>query len=331
MSLLRTPSFWYPQAGERPGFCGALLSPLSWLYNAGRVLSQRDSAPYKATMPVICVGNVVAGGSGKTPSVLALMDLIQRHKLVSSPCFLTRGYGGTFKGTTIVEPGQHKALQVGDEALLLARTAAVIQSPDRAQGAQCAEKQSHDLIIMDDGFQNLSLHKDIHVLVIDGASGFGNKCLLPAGPLREPIKDALARTQAVVLIGQDRHNARALLPDNLPVFEATIEISTRPDASKSYIAFCGLARPEKFYDSLRGTGVELVETHDYADHYTYKAEDIAFLQRRADELGATLITTEKDMVKLEHFDGVAEIAILPIALKWHDESALLTFMKEQLA
>lgn len=331
MSFLKTPSFWYPEAGESSNLYSTILSPFSWLYNAIRALLNIRYAPYKATIPVICIGNIVAGGSGKTPTVLALMSLIQRYKLASSPCFLTRGYGGDFKDTTIVDLHLHEATQVGDETLLLARMAQVIQSPDRVQGAKCAQDQCHDLIVMDDGFQNFSLHKDLHILVIDGASGFGNGRLLPSGPLREPLENAFSRTQAVILIGEDHHNILTFLPKNLPVFKAQIQASAQPDLSVPYIAFCGLARPEKFYQSLREAGVALIETHDYADHYIYKAKDIAFLQRRANELGTKLITTDKDMVKLAHFDDVMEVATLSIDLEWFDESALLSFMKEQLS
>lgn len=322
---MKTPPFWYKNTHS---IQSALLWPISQLYRFGHSLHQaRAPAPYRAACPVICVGNLTAGGSGKTPSVLALIDLIKAHDLAKNPHILTRGYGGSEKGPLLLDSARHDAWQVGEEPLLLARKAPVIVSSDRAAGARLAVQNGADLIIMDDGLQNPGLIKDLSLVVIDGTSGFGNKQLIPAGPLREPLEAGFARADAFIIIGEDRCNLHALLPADKPVFSAQIKAQSLPDTGRPYVGFAGLGRPEKFKKTLEDCGLTLSHFESFADHHFYDSGDVQKLRSLAARYGASLITTEKDAVKLpEDF----EVDVLPVCLVWDKETALLETVKHTL-
>ena len=323
---LKTPSFWYD---DPAGAKAAALLPLSALYLAGHKIHQAAIRPYKSSLPVICVGNLTAGGSGKTPAALALMKIVREKNLAARPCFLSRGYGGALKGPVLVEPARHDAAQAGDEPLLLARQAPVIIGADRAEGAKFAERNGHDLIVMDDGLQNPSLAKTLRIVVIDGAGGFGNGRPLPAGPLRQPLKAGLEKADAFIFIGDDRRNVTPLLPQGKPVFKARLKIprNWRPP-DKPCIAFCGLGRPEKFRNTLLETGVSLAGWHVFPDHCQYKKGDLEKLDRESAESGARLITTEKDAQRLPRdFPWKVPPDVLPVHLEWEDESAITAFLK----
>lgn len=307
---LKTPSFWYRKA-RAAHWAEILLAPISWLYEIGHAIHHRFTAPYKADIPVICIGNLVAGGSGKTPTALALMALLRKHALFQNPFFLTRGYGG-------------------DEDKILSAQAPTIVHADRVAGAKAAKEQGADAIIMDDGLQNPSLHKDLKIVVIDGQMGLGNYKTLPAGPLRQPLEKGLIEANMFLMIGRDRHNVIEILPENTPVFWAILQSTQTPPADQTYLAFAGLGYPEKFFSFLRETlGLKIVETISFPDHYAYTARDIEQLSRKADILGATLITTEKDMVRIpESMRG--DILTLPVELLFEDEDAVLSFIKNRV-
>lgn len=329
---LKTPTFWYrPQSSTAP-LVEKLLTPVSWLYAVGHALNQRLHKAQKIDVPVICIGNLVAGGSGKTPSALSLMSLIKQSGMVQNPHFLTRGYGGAHKGALEVNPRRHSAADCGDEALLLARTAPTIASRNRAAGGQFAAQNGAGLIILDDGLQNPSIYKDINIVVINGEMGFGNGRLLPAGPLRESLQNGLKNADAFILIGEDKRDILATLPDK-PVFQA--RFSTAPDdlppKDKAYIAFAGLGYPQKFFTYLRDDlGYDVIETISFADHHTYTQQDMNNLQATAKQHGAALITTEKDYVRLPSALNF-KINTLPITLSWQNEAALITFLKNHPA
>lgn len=325
---MKTPAFWT----TTPGLASALLWPLSQLYRLGQSLHRRTApAPYKAPVPVICVGNLTAGGNGKTPSVIALLDLINAHKLAARPFVLTRGYGGTEKGPAIVDPIHHNAAQVGEEPLLLARTAPVVVCADRGAGARHAVAHGADLLLMDDGLQNPGLHKDLRFVVIDGASGFGNGLLLPAGPLREPLAQGAQRADGFILIGEDRHNVQSALPAAKPVFTASIQPHNipAPDDQSRYVAFAGLGRPEKFKETLVQKRLSVAHFEAFPDHHVYTARDYARLSALAAQHHARLITTEKDAIKLDPaFKERNGIIIVPIYLSWRDDAALVDLMRQ---
>jgi len=322
--MMKAPDFWFR---DRPSWLSVMLRPFSWLYAFGHFLHVQFVKPYRSSLPVICIGNLVVGGSGKTPTALAVMEHIQNTQLFDKPVFLTRGYGGSFEGPILIDPKVHDASMAGDEALLLARKAPVIVSRDRKAGAKLAEQNGFDVILMDDGLQNPSLYKDLRLIVIDGGTGFGNGLTLPAGPLREEIESGLANSDAVLVIGEDKKNVQALVPQETSILNASIESETGPLKDTPYLAFCGLGRPEKFFATLRNLGVNLVDCVSYPDHHAYNQDDLDQLHERAGAVQARLITTEKDAVKLAQFKGYEDVAVLPIHLRWHDENELSVLLK----
>lgn len=302
---ISTPPFWYAPRGR----IAALLGPAAWLYAQGRRLHARN-VPAAPALPTICVGNMVAGGSGKTPTARALMALARAEGLTQTPCFVTRGYGG-------------------DESRLLAHDAPVIVAIDRREATAQAAARGADLAIMDDGFQNPHMRATINIVVIDGKSGFGNGCLLPAGPLREPVAEGLARADAFVFIGNDDHDIRRLLPQEKPVFTARIEVpdSFAADRNAHYVGFAGLGRPEKFHDTLRDYGLHVVAFKSFPDHHRYRPADIHSLRALGRRLDATLITTEKDAMRLPpDFTPL----VMPVVLIFDDPAAVVRFLKERL-
>ncbi len=296
---LKTPSFW-----QSYGLLSQVLRPLGLLYLLGHKINQCFKTPYQSSIPVICVGGVVAGGSGKTPTVHALIKLIQINQLYQNPVILSRGYGGHMKGPTQVQSGYHDAGDVGDEALLHAQCATTIISTDRAAGVALAASMGADIVIMDDGFQNNSIRKDLSLLVIDAAQGIGNGYLLPAGPLREPLKDALERSDAVLMLNGDIE-----IDTDKPVLKASYLVSSSHDLKKIYYAFAGLGHPEKFKNTLLANGFSLSGFQSFADHHTYSDNDLSMLKKQAED--STLITTEKDYARLsdEQRNGIEALHI----------------------
>ena len=218
---MRTPDFWY---ARQPSLAAALMQPAAALFSAGGVLRQLLIKAEAAPVPVVCIGNLVAGGAGKTPVALALAGLARATGW--QPAFLSRGYGGSFRQMALkVEPDIHRSTDVGDEALLLAALAPCWVARDRRQGAKLAAAAGADLIIMDDGFQYPGLRKDLCLVVVDGAVGFGNGQIIPAGPLREPVARGLARASAVVMMGEDRCDVAQYFGPSLQVLDATLEVT----------------------------------------------------------------------------------------------------------
>jgi tetraacyldisaccharide 4'-kinase len=314
---MRPPDFWYPAGPEATPLTARLLKPLASLYD--RIARARAGAvtPYRAAVPVVCVGNLTAGGTGKTPIALALASALAARGI--APVFLSRGYGGRIQGPRAVDPAHHSAAEVGDEPLLLARAHPTIVSRDRPQGAEAACRLGAQVIIMDDGFQNPSLVKDLSLVVIDAAMGFGNGLVLPAGPLREPVARGLARADAIVLLGE---GSPRLSDFAKPVLRARL----RPDPAmaetlrgQTILAFAGIGRPAKFFETLVALGATLAEAVCFPDHHVYAEAEIAALKARA--RGRPLVTTEKDLVRLGPPQR-AGILSLPVTAVFEDEAAL---------
>ncbi len=298
---LKTPSWWYRKAGV----ASAVLSPLAALYGwvAASRLARGDA--YRSRLPVICVGNFTAGGGGKTPTAIAVASLLKA--MGKSPAFLTRGYGGTAKG--VVRVAGQDAEAVGDEPLLLAAIAPTFVSADRVAGAQAIEETAADVIVMDDGFQNPSLAKDLSLIVVDAASGLGNGHLIPAGPLRAPLEAQIARADALLVIG-DGKKADALIETfaaaGKPVLRAKIAPAPHVDARwlsiMPVIGFAGIARPSKFFATLKANGARLIGSHGFGDHHRFSEKDAKALLKVADDKSAMLVTTEKDWARLAEDD-----------------------------
>ena len=312
---MKTPAFWY---GE-PGAAASLLAPIASLYALGGDIKNRFTRPYRVTVPVICVGNLVAGGAGKTPVALALASLLAGRELA----FLTRGYGGSQAGPIRVEAYRHRADEVGDEPLLLARVAPTWVARDRVAGAQAAAAAGAEIIIMDDGFQNPSLFKDFSVIVIDGVTGFGNGLLVPAGPLREPVAAGFVRANAAVIVGEDRTGIAGNLHPDFPLL--TARLVPTPDsefvAGKRVVAIAGIGQPAKFFATLQEMGCTLVAHHAFADHHLYTPHEIMQICAEAAALNATVVTTEKDWVRLPT-PTRSMVQSVPVTLEWQDEDQI---------
>jgi tetraacyldisaccharide 4'-kinase len=326
---MKTPKFWY--ANKKNSLPSLLLTPLAGLYERAAHLHRANSNPQAVTAPVICLGNLVAGGSGKTPTAIALMKLLRNSNFFLSPCFVTRGYGGKIKGPERVD-GTNSAVFWGDEALLLARTATTYVSANRYEGAEAAIFNGADAILLDDGLQNYDLQKDVSFAVMDGRMGFGNEKLIPAGPLRQPIADGIDRTDAFILIGNDFREALSKIPENKPVFRATIQVRDTIDLPHvPYIAFCGIGFPEKFRDTINELKIDCVGFHAYPDHYSYTMNDMGKLVDEALTKKARLLTTEKDYVRLPDFSKKALIDVLPIEIVFDDPDAILNFIRGRIS
>jgi tetraacyldisaccharide 4'-kinase len=305
---MRSPDFW-----RHRGPIALALAPLGALYGLSVALKARLARPYDCGLPVICVGNLTAGGSGKTPIAIALAERLRARG--HRPYFLTRGYGGTERGPALATRG-HGAAQMGDEALLLARAAPTVVARDRAAGARLAKEKGATVLVMDDGHQNFSLKKSLSLVVVDAESGFGNRLQIPAGALREPVAQGLARADAVVLVGEGSPDLHGF---DGPLLRAYLQTEGTAFAGKPVFAFAGIGRPEKFADALEDAGAELVGRCFFADHHPYTDEEIAQLKSIAGE--AQLVTTEKDFVRLTLAQREG-IRVLKAAAVFHNPPAL---------
>ncbi len=313
---MRAPDFW-----RRRTVTPFTLLPLAAGYSLAGRLRWALTKPWRADIPVVCAGNLVAGGAGKTPLAMALASWFGGHGRAVH--FLTRGYRGRERGPLRVDPAFHTFRDVGDEALLLARVAPTWVARDRRAGAAAAQEAGAEIIVMDDGFQNPGLHKDLSLLAIDGGYGFGNGLVLPAGPLREPLAAGFARAQGAVMIGEDREEAAEKLPPGLPVLEARLIPGPEAEelAGKPLVAFAGIGRPEKFFESLRALGCELLDAVPYPDHHVYKPDEVMWLVEMAAATGAKPVTTLKDYVRLPE-EAKPMVETLSVTLEWADEFAL---------
>jgi tetraacyldisaccharide 4'-kinase len=316
---MRAPEFW-----QRRGWAALLLWAL-----AGR-LRRRWVKPYHVAVPVICIGNLVAGGGGKTPLAIAVARRL--IALGHKPHVLSRGYGGRLKGPQRVDLNRHGARDVGDEPLLIARHAPVWIGADRRATARAAIAAGANVLVMDDGFQNPSLAKDLCLVAVDGGYGLGNGRVMPAGPLREPVADGLARADAVVVIGQDLHGlADHLAGPGRPALAAVLQ----PPADAKVLdgapvwAFAGIARPEKFFATLEDQGAIVLGRRSFSDHHAFDPLEIMTMVEAAHALGAELITTEKDWVRLDA-DARMMVDALPVNLVFARPEMLDTLLADAL-
>ena len=320
---MKTPAFW-----QQKNIWSVLLSPIAFLYRLGAALDRRFTRTQQASIPVISIGNITAGGAGKTPATMALVQLLRN--MGHLPHILTRGYGAQKRSTAHRVVPADEWRDVGDEALLLAQTAPTWVGRDRLASANVAAEAGATLALCDDAHQHYRLRKTIALLVIDGPYGIGNGQLIPAGPMREPFETALARADAVVIIGDDVHGLEQRI--TLPIFHARLAPAGNLDLlqQKKWLAFAGIGRPAKFFDMLRTLGVTLIGTRAFADHHAYTTAEITALTREAEALGAHLITTEKDAVKLAHAP-TESVTTLPITLVFHAPDEVTNFLRAKLA
>ncbi len=317
---MKPPAFWM-NPPERPGWQATALAPLAALYALGTARRLAGGIPYRPAVPVLCVGNINAGGTGKTPTVMALIERCRAAGC--APHVVSRGHGGRLAGPVRVDPQRHAAGDVGDEPLLLAAFAPVWIARDRAAGACMAEAEGAGIILLDDGFQNPALAQDLSLVVVDAEVGFGNGRVIPAGPLREPVAAGLARADLVLSIGdaaqQELFRARWGTLITRPLLTAALEpLRTGMDwAGLRTLAFAGIGRPEKFFRTLRGLGAELVRTVALGDHQPLTVALMTRMELEAKAIGAQLVTTEKDAVRLPA-SFRQKVLTLPVRLRFDD-------------
>lgn len=325
---MRAPDFWYARGGgAAAALAPAALAPAAWIYGCAAAASARiRAAPQRAPVPVISVGNLTAGGAGKTPVALDITARLAARG--AAPAVVMRGYGAKVKGALRVDPARHSAAHTGDEALLHAAAAPVWVAPDRRAGAEAAAAAGCGVIVLDDGHQNRALEKTLSIVVIDGADGFGNGRLLPAGPLREPVRAGLARADAVVILGGDARGCAALAPPGAPVLraEALPDAAARALCGESCAAFAGIGRPEKVFKTMRAAGLKLVSARAFADHHVYAPAELARMKDAAAAQGARLVTTAKDFVRLPQ-DARGGVTPFGVRLAWGDEGALDSLLR----
>ena len=326
---MRAPGFW---TKPKPTLFARALQPIGALAGGATARRMRQRGE-RAGAPVICVGNFVAGGAGKTPAAIALARmLIAEGRRVA---FLSRGYGGASRvEPKLVDVNVDDAKLVGDEPLLLARIAPCWVGADRVKSARAAVEAGANALVLDDGLQNPALAKDLALAVVDGETGFGNGLCVPAGPLRAPVKAQSPLVAALIVIGGEEAALSAItaVAPGKPVIRATLEpdaLAAAPLIGREVVAFAGIARPEKFYATLRRVGAQIVATRDFADHHHYSAREIEALIEEAGRRGALLATTEKDSVRLTARQARAVVA-LPVTLRFEDPQALLRMLRRAL-
>lgn len=324
---IRTPGFWF----RPPGLKGALLSPLGFACAGLGKIRKKITSPAQGSAPLVVVGNIVAGGAGKTPVVLSLAKSLKEKGI--DVHLIAKGYGGEERGPLQVELNKHTAKEVGDEPLLLAETAPTWIARDRGAAWEEASKAGAEVIISDDGLQSPRLMPDFAIMVIDGVVGLGNQKLLPAGPLREKVSDALKRVNAIVQIGGN--SPRIFATDSskrsdFPTLYADYVTETADWLEgKRILAFAGLGRPEKFFAACLTSGANVVETMAFPDHHPYNAKDMRQIMSKAEELGTTPVTTAKDYVRIPQ-DFRPRIRVLNGELSWRDPAAIASLTADIL-
>ncbi|KRR06695.1 tetraacyldisaccharide 4'-kinase [Bradyrhizobium valentinum] len=323
---MREPGFWHGPSSLNKH----LLKPLAALY--GAVAAKRlHRKGLNAGIPVLCIGNYSVGGAGKTPTVLALAKLLR--ELGETPVVLSRGYGGELRGPVRVDPVRHAASDVGDEPLMLAGHLPVVVSRKRADGVPLARSQGATVILMDDGFQSPAIVKDASLIVIDSERGVGNGQVFPAGPLRAPLRPQLARTDALIIVGDGSAAAPVaaeIAAQGKPVLSAHLkpdEAAVRQLRGQRVLAFAGIGDPTRFFNTLRAGGIDVVMQRAFADHHPYSQSEIEGLITEARRDGLTLVTTEKDLARLRDRQHIVPFAV---TLEFDDPARLRKFVADRL-
>lgn len=334
MAANETPPFWF----EKPGLKAWLLWPFSYVYNRAAAATMLAKHNSQVPVPVICVGNFVVGGGGKTPTALALAKTARAKGY--TPGFLSRGYSGKISTATVVDLQKHNASDTGDEPLLLARQATTVVSSDRPSGAKLLVEQNCDLIIMDDGFQNPKLYKDYSIVVVDSKRGIGNGFSMPAGPLRVNLPEQLSKADSILIIGSENGSDKLIrfaAKAAKPIYSAATKLINKAQWKNKFILpFAGIADPHKFFDSLKAAGANIAQVSAFGDHHFFRNDEIKELLGKAELLGAELVTTAKDHVRLvgmgEMHNKLADNSLISeIELEFEDETIAALILDKAIA
>ncbi len=292
--MLKAPKFWYK---KKDTYLSNALYPFSLLFRLGTKIRNFISIKQQSPLPVICVGNIVVGGAGKTPVSLKIGNLLT--KAGYKPHFISKGYAGLINKSTLVQ-SWHSATSVGDESILLSEVAPTWIGTDRINSSKLAKKDGADCLIMDDGFQNPTIQKDFSIIVINAAQEFGNKRVIPSGPLRESINRGLSRTNLIIVVGEISNELKQIIPKNIPTIESKFQIKKENKNFKgqNITAFAGIAYPEKFFQSVKEQGGIIVKQITYPDHYIYTENDLLTLAETANKTKSILVSTQKDNIRI---------------------------------
>ena len=292
--MLKAPKFWYK---NKDTYLSNTLYPLSLIFRLGTKIRNIISIQKSANLPIICIGNIVVGGAGKTPVALKIGKMLKKGGY--NPHFVSKGYGGFEKNNTLIQ-SWHSPKSVGDESLLLSEVSPTWIGLDRNESFKLAKNKGADCIIMDDGFQNPTLQKDYSIIVINSEQGFGNKRVMPSGPLRESITRGISRTNLVITIGEINEEVKSKIPNNIPIIKSEFKINNEQKIfkGKKITAFAGIAFPEKFFNSLRNQGAKVIKEITYPDHHIFEENDLLSLAEIANKNQSILVTTKKDYIRI---------------------------------
>ncbi len=319
--MLKAPKFWYK---KKDTYLSNTLYPLSLIFRIGTKLRNVLSRKKNSKLPVICIGNIVVGGAGKTPVAIKLGSLLKKNGY--KPHFVSKGYGGIETNNTLIREW-HSSKSVGDESLLLSEIAPTWIGRDRNKSFELAKENGADCVIMDDGFQNPTLQKDFSIIVVNGEQGFGNKRVIPSGPLRESISRGISRANLVIIIGEIGEDVRMKIPNTVPIIHASFKISKDNKIYKNQkvTAFAGIAYPEKFYNSLTEQGAVLVKKISYPDHHIFVENDMLNLAETANFTKSILVTTKKDFVRIPK-SYRSLVSTLDGEIEFEDEGLLIEIL-----
>tara|TARA_B100001123_G_C15237893_1_gene997920 strand:+ start:50 stop:1045 length:996 start_codon:yes stop_codon:yes gene_type:complete len=319
--MLKAPKFWYL---KRNTYLSNSLYPLSLIFRLGTKLRSLISKERKSELPIICIGNIVVGGAGKTPVSLKIGKMLIHAGY--SPHFVSKGYAGIEKNNTLIEKW-HSPKSVGDESILLSEVAPTWVGIDRNKSFYLAKEKGADCIIMDDGFQNPTIKKDFSIIVINGEQEFGNKKVLPSGPLRESINRGLSRTNLIIVIGEISKELKNKIPSHIPTINSSFVINNEKKIfrGQKISAFAGIAYPEKFFNSLRTQGAKIVKEIIYPDHHIFNENDLLNLAEIANKTNSILVTTKKDYIRIpKSYHSL--VNTLEGEIEFEDENLLLEIL-----
>lgn len=322
--MIKTPKFWYSKKSSSV-FLSKILYPISVLWTLISKIKLLKARQKKFKVPIICVGNINVGGSGKTPTVMALTQIFLEKGVNAH--IVSKGYKGKKIGPRKVSQGD-SAFEMGDEPILLSNYTNVWVSKDRVKGIEAAINDGAELILLDDGFQDFNFSKTFSIVTVDAEMGFGNRMILPSGPLREDLTNGLKRADALLIIGTNFSRqafiANEKLPENLNVFFGEIkEIQTGIDFKNNrFVAVAGIAHPEKFFNTLEKCGAEVIKKVPLPDHFNFSITFIHRLKNMAKNANAQLIVTEKDAVRIPETERINFIS-LPVRLQINNQEGLM--------
>ena len=323
--MFKAPRFWYK---KNDTIISNSLYPLSLLFRLGTKIRAILSTRKNSALPVICIGNIVVGGAGKTPVAIKLGELLKKNGY--NPHFVSKGYGGIESNNILIKQW-HSAKSVGDESLLLSEVAPTWIGRDRNRSFILAKENGANCIIMDDGFQNPTLQKDFSIIIINGEQGFGNKRVIPSGPLRESISRGISRANLIVVIGEISNDVKDKIPNTVPLIHAQFKISADNKIYKNQkiTAFAGIAYPDKFYNSLLEEGAILEKKISYPDHHIFDENDMLHLAEIANLTKSVLVTTKKDFVRIPK-PYRSLVSTLDGAVEFEDEGLLVEIITNLL-